>query len=99
MIHTRQRCGLTYGEALPHTFTVLDASKIWRGNQRFTLGALAPTIGRYFFARCITMAAWAGQASAWPVPRVRYFHPRSSRRHTAVESGRVGSIRHSRSHP
>ncbi len=84
---------LTFCRNGVHTVSALDASRAGRENPRFN-GAPAPTIGRYFFARCFTMAAWAGQASAWPVSVKPVSHPRSSRRPTAVRSGRVGSNPH-----
>lgn len=66
--------GLTMAAAWPYAVSALDASKAGRRNPR-PKGAQAPTIGRFLFARCFTMAAWIGQASAWPVPLGRFSTP------------------------
>ncbi len=71
----------------------LDASGAGRENPR-SKGALAPTLGRFFYAQGFTMAARAGHVSAWPVSFRPVSHPRSSRHPTAVRSGLDGSIFH-----
>ena len=75
------------------------AHQTGRRNPIQSIGAQAPTTGRYFFARCFTMAAWAGQVHAWPGSYCPVFHPHPSRHPSAVESGRVGSTYPNRSHP
>lgn len=92
----RKAGGLTIHPHAAHNALAFDASGAGRENLIKSRRNSANS-GRFFCACCFTMAAGAGQVSAWPVYLEPVSHPRISRHHTAVRSGRVGSIQHSRS--